>query len=213
MPQKSAAPLWLKLAYSAFVAVLVPVYWHNYGPANFLYFCDMALLLTFFGLWREDRLLISMGACGIVAPQILWVLDFAAHAFGLKITGVTDYMFADSSAFLRGLSLFHGWLPVLLVWLVWKLGYDRRALLAWTGLAWSAMLVSYFFLPPPSPDAGLAAVNVDYVFGPSDTEPQRWMAPSLWLVTLMSGLLAVFWFPSHVVLSKWRGTAACAKKT
>ena len=42
---------------------------------------------------------------------------------------MTDYMFAaDHSLFLRGLSLFHGWLPFLLVYLVWKLGYDRRAL-------------------------------------------------------------------------------------
>jgi len=208
MPKKSAAPLWLKLAYTAFVAVLVPTYWHYYGAANFLYFCDMALLLTLAGLWREDRLLISMGACGIVAPQLLWVLDFAAHAFGLKITGMTDYMFADTSAFLRGLSLFHGWLPFLLVYLVWKVGYDRRALFAWTGLAWTAMLVSYFFLSPPSADAGLAAVNVDYVFGPSDREAQSWMAPSLWLVTLMAALLAVFWAPSHLVLSRWRGAAA-----
>jgi len=30
---------------------------------------------------------------------------------------------------LRLLSLFHGWLPILLVYLVWKLGYDRRAVL------------------------------------------------------------------------------------
>ncbi len=42
---------------------------------------------------------------------------------------MTDYMFKhENSLFLRGLSLFHGWLPFLLVYLVWKLGYDRRAL-------------------------------------------------------------------------------------
>ena len=39
-------PLWLKLAYSAFVAVLVPYYLHQYGPLNFLWFCDVALLMT-----------------------------------------------------------------------------------------------------------------------------------------------------------------------
>ncbi len=205
MFKNALVPLWLKLVYTVFVAVLVPTYWHYYGPGNFLYFCDMALLLTLAGLWREDRLLTSMGACGILAPQILWVLDFAAHAFGLKITGMTDYMFADSSVLLRGLSLFHGWLPFLLVYLVWRLGYDRRALVAWTALAWGAMLVSYVFLPPPSAAAGMAAANVDYVFGPSDAEPQHWMAPTLWLLALMSALLTLFWIPSHWVLSKWRG--------
>jgi hypothetical protein len=39
-------PLALKLVYTAFMAVLVPVYWHYYGPTNFLYFCDVALFLT-----------------------------------------------------------------------------------------------------------------------------------------------------------------------
>ena len=39
----SRVPLGLKLAYTAFMAVLVPVYWRYYGPTNFLYFCDVAL--------------------------------------------------------------------------------------------------------------------------------------------------------------------------
>ena len=50
-------PLWLKLAYTAFMAVLVPVYWHYYGPTNFLYFCDVALFLTLAGIWLESPLL------------------------------------------------------------------------------------------------------------------------------------------------------------
>ena len=48
-------PLALKLAYTAFMAVLVPVYWSWYGPTNFLYFCDVALLLTLVGIWRRAR--------------------------------------------------------------------------------------------------------------------------------------------------------------
>ena len=47
-------PLWLKIAYTAFLAVMIPVYWVNYGPTNFLYFCDVALLLTLIGMWREN---------------------------------------------------------------------------------------------------------------------------------------------------------------
>ena len=48
-------PIALKLAYTAFLAVLVPVYWRNYGPTNFLYFCDVALFLTLVGIWTENR--------------------------------------------------------------------------------------------------------------------------------------------------------------
>ena len=98
-------PLWFKLAYSAFMAVLIPVYWHYYGPTNFLYFCDVALILTLIGVWLESPLLISMCAVGILAPQAVWVMDFFGNLFGWPVTGMTDYMFKhDNSLFLRALS-------------------------------------------------------------------------------------------------------------
>ena len=171
-------PLWLKFAYTAFMIVLVPVYWHYYGPTNFLYFCDVALFLTLAGLWLDSPLLISMCAVGILAPQALWVLDFVLNIFGVSLIGMTDYMFKhENSLFLRGLSLFHGWLPFLLAYLVWQLGYDRRGLPAWTVLAWALILVCFFFMPPPIPNAGLTPVNINYVWGPSDTAAQTWVSP------------------------------------
>ena len=60
----SRLPLWSKVAYTAFVAVLVPHYWQAYGPTNFLYFCDIALLLTVVAMWTESALLAS--ACSVV---------------------------------------------------------------------------------------------------------------------------------------------------
>jgi len=135
-------PFLLKLAFTGFMAVLVPVYWSKYGPTNFLYFCDLALFVTLAAVWLENRLLASMAAVGILLPQMIWCADFVVHLFGGKFLGMTDYMFdAHRPLFLRSLSFFHGWLPFLLLFLVARLGYDRRALLAWTGTA-SAM-------PPP----------------------------------------------------------------
>jgi hypothetical protein len=199
-------PLALKLAYTAFLAVLVPVYWMNYGPTNFLYFCDMALFVTLFGMWLESPLLVSMPTVGILAPQILWVADFGLNLGGYHLTGMTDYMFDGATpTLLRGLSLFHGWLPFLLVYLVWRLGYDGRALPAWTVLAWALMLISYLFLPGPRPDAGLTPVNVDYVFGPSDAAPQEWMSEGAWLALLMIGLPLAMFAPVHVAMTRWRG--------
>src|SRR4051812_8795550 len=121
MPSANARiPLGVKLAYSAFMAVLVPVYWYYYGITNFLYFCDMALFLTLAGIWTESAVLISMCCVGILLPQALWVADFFSGVFGFHLTGMTAYMFnPNSSKFLRGLSLFHGWLPFLLLYLVW----------------------------------------------------------------------------------------------
>jgi hypothetical protein len=204
VPAPSARlPLWLKLVYSAFMAVLVPVYWHYYGPTNFLYFCDVALILTLIGIWIESPLLVSMCAVGILTSQMVWALDFIAHLLGTSLTGMTDYMFqSDHSLFLRGLSLFHGWLPFLLLVLVWRLGYDRRALLAWTLLAWALILVSFAFMPAPRADAGLLPVNINYVWGPSDTAAQSWVSPAVWLVGLIVGLPLLFYAPVHVLLAR-----------
>lgn len=206
-------PLAVKLAFTAFMAVLVPVYWTKYGPANFLYFCDLALILTLVAVWMENRLCASMAAVGIILPQIvLWCGDFAAHFIGIKFNGMTDYMFdGNRSLFLRGLSFFHGWLPFLLLYIVAKLGYDRRAAIAWTGLAWAAMLFSFFFLPAPGAKLAnpLAAVNVDYVYGFSETAPQTWMPPRAWLTMLMVAIPTVVVLPTHLILKKlWNQPAA-----
>src|SRR5262249_2760666 len=202
-PSVGRIPLWLKVAYTAFMAVLVPIYLHNYGPTNFLYFCDVALIITLVGIWIESPLLVSMCAVGIIASQTLWVIDFLSHLIGHPLTGLTDYMFvADPSQFLRGLSLFHAWLPLLLFYLVWRLGYDGRALPAWTVVALALVLISFFLMPPPRPDPGLTPVNIDYVWGFSDTEPQHWMPPGIWVAGLMILLPALLFMPVHFLLRR-----------
>ncbi len=155
-PTTARVPLAVKIAYTAFMAVLIPVYLHYYGPTNFLYFCDVALILTLIAIWPENALLISMACVGILAMQAYWVIDFLVNAAGYSLTGITDYMFDPShSLFLRLLSLYHAWLPFLLVYLVWRTGYDRRALPLWTGLAWALVLFCFFLMPPPTASPGL----------------------------------------------------------
>jgi hypothetical protein len=209
-------PLWIKLPYTAFVAVLVPVYWVQYGPLNFLYFCDVALLLTTVALWTESSLLASMPAVGIVLPQLLWVIDF----FCRLLTGVhpginlTEYMFDPSiPLYARALSSFHGWLPILLVWLVWRLGYDRRALLAQIALGWTVLVLSFLLVPYNDPKR---AGNVNKVFGWDDESMQPPIAPLLWLGALMLGHAVLIYLPSHF-LFRWlmpaKSQAAPAGKT
>jgi hypothetical protein len=191
----------IKLLYTAFMAVLIPVYLYRYGPTNFLYFCDLALLFTLAGLWLENPLLISMCAVGLLVPQTLWVVDFFVRLLGLPASGLTDYMFDSSrSLFLRGLSLFHGWLPFLLVYLVWEMGYDSRAFIAWTMVSSIVLPICYFLMPPAQPDPGLTPVNINLVWGFDDRKPQSWMSPHAWFALLFFGLpLAVYW-PTHLLL-------------
>jgi hypothetical protein len=200
-------PLWVKLVYTAFVCVLVPYYWVAYTPWNFLYFCDIALLITLAGMWLESPFLISTQAIAIVLMQMLWVVDFVARLVtGLHITGITGYMFNSGiPLFVRGLSLFHGWLPFLLLWLVVRLGYDRRALGAQSVFAIVVLLVCFFLAPAPPPRAGWtnAAVNINYVYGFDDAHPQAWMAPGLWFSLLTTVNLVCFYLPTHACLRKW----------
>lgn len=216
-------PLWLKVTYSAFMAVLIPVYAVNYGMTNFLWFCDVALIVTLFGLWREDRLLISIAAVAIVLPQILWVVDFA---YGLATGGGTlislaAYMFeSDRSVFLRAISLFHGWLPIVLIFAVWKLGYDERALKFQVGLAWAVLIATFVALPMPAGDPGsldaelYPAGNVNKVIGWDDSSlPQKSMPPLAWLGALMAVYPLCIYGPSHMVLSQFvpRPTNGCTE--
>ena len=199
-------PLWIKIAYSLYLLVLIPNYLRVYGATNFLYFCDVAAFLTFFALWSGNALLASIATVGIVLPQILWVFDFAVHFFGLKLTGMSDYMRNPRiPVFTRGLSLFHGWLPFFLLYLVKQLGYDRRAFWAWVIIATLLIFICYFWMPVPGtqPKGSLQPVNINYVYGFSDDARQHWMPGWIWLTTLLLGLPILIWWPSHLLLYRF----------
>ena len=125
-------PLEPKVAYAAFVAVLVPVYLRQYGPGNFLWFSDVALFGGCLALLFELPLLASTQAIAVLIPELLWTADFVlrlARGHGLGGGTMTQYMFdASIPRTTRALSLFHIWLPPALIWMVWRMGYDRRAL-------------------------------------------------------------------------------------
>jgi hypothetical protein len=202
---KRKIPLAAKVAGTVFLAVLVPIYLHTYGPTNFLWFCDAALILTVAGMWQESSLLISMCSVGILLPQCLWLADFSSNLLGIHLLGLTGYMFDRTlPLFTRGLSLFHGWLPLLLVWLMVRLGYDKRALSAWTVVAAGLVLVCYFFTPPAG--AHLAnpniPININYVYGFNDQQPQHWVNQSFYVILWLGVLWLVAFFPTPLVLRK-----------
>src|SRR5262245_50926448 len=199
-------PVTVKIAYTAYVAAVVPVYWMTYTPWNFLYVCDIALLVTAVALWLESPLLVGMEAVAITVTQLLWVVDLLCRLLaGVHVTGVTAYM-ADATLPLvtRLLSTFHGWLPFFLLWLPSRLRYDRRALAAQSAAAVATVLASYFLAPAPPPPADHPhwAVNINYVHGLDDAHPQPWMPPTLWLVVLTAFNIGVLYLPPHLALRR-----------
>jgi hypothetical protein len=193
-------PLVIKIAFTAFMAVLVPVYCQLYGVAVMLYFCDVALVLVLGAVWLESSLLVSMAAIMVLLGQLLWIGDVVT---GGQVVGLAGYMFNPRyPLYARGLSLFHGWLPILMLWMMRRLGYDRRALAATTLLSWAILLVCYLFLPGPGayPDDPLMSANVNYVYGLATDKPQEWMHPYLYLAVVMIAFPIVFYVPTHFAL-------------
>src|SRR5919198_2769878 len=143
-------PLWLKVAYTGFVAALVPVYVRQYGWRNFLWFSDVALFLTVPALWFEHALTASMQAVSVLLPETGWTIDLLGRQFfHVRLIGLADYMFDEKiPRATRGLSLFHLWLPPLLVWLIARLGYDRRAFRAQTAATWVLLGTTYALTEP-----------------------------------------------------------------
>jgi hypothetical protein len=186
-------PLWLKIAYTLFLCVIVPTYWIHWGPKNFLWFSDIALLTTAVALWLESSLLASMMLLAIGLPELAWNADFFTRLFtGRQLFGLSGYMFdSRRPLFLRGLSLFHVVLPIVLVWLVYRLGYHRCAWVVQPVVAWIVLPVSYWLTD--------AADNVNWVYGPGD-KAQTWMKPWAWVALLMILFPLVFYLPTHLLL-------------
>ncbi len=186
-------PPWLKITYTLFVGLLVPVYWAQYGPGNFLWFSDVALLTTGPALWLESPLLASMMALAVALPQLAWNVDFFGRLIaGASLTGLSSYMFDPKiSLLIRALSLFHIALPLLLLWMVYRLGYDSRALGAQTLLAWIVLAMSYLLTE--------RSENVNWVYG-FGNQPQRWMPARLYVALLMALFPLIIYLPTHLLL-------------
>ena len=187
-------PLWIKLSYTAFVAITVAVYAVKYPPWNFLWFSDIALLVTVPALWLESSLLASMMLVGVLLPELLWNASFFWQLLtGRRLAGLADYMFDPGKPrYLRAISLFHVFLPVLLFWMTARLGYDSRAVIAQTVLAWIVLPITYWLADPKME-------NVNWVFGWGARRQYR-MPPLAWLGLAMIVFPGLIYLPTHWLL-------------
>jgi hypothetical protein len=189
-------PPGVKLGYALWLAVWVPLYWMHNGPANFLWLCDAANFVVGLALFLESPLLLSSQAAGVFLIQMVWTFDFAgALLLRSHPVGGTEYMFdAATPWWLRGLSLFHVAMPVLLAWAITRLGYDRRGWLLQSGLGGALVVAGYLL--------GSREQNLNWVWEPFGVE-QRLMAPAAWVaLCLVLYPLVVYW-PTHRLLLAW----------
>lgn len=189
-------PIWIKIAVTLFICVLIPVNWRQYGPANFLWFSDIALFLTVASMWLENRLLASMAALAVLLPELAWNCDFFFRSLtGKPGIGLSSYMFDPSIPWtIRSVSLFHVWLPILLIWMLHRIGYDHRALYWQTLLAVVVLPLSYHF--------GGSRMNVNWVYG-FGAKPQTTLPSQVFLLMMMLGFPILLYAPTHLLLRKF----------
>ena len=188
-------PVWIKVFCTIFVGILVPIYWLERGPANFLWLSDIALIAAVLALWMENRFLASMMAVGVLLPELSWNLDFFLRLItGVDIIGLngTGYMFETAyTPLFKFFSLFHVFLPLLLLWMVYRLGYDTRAVYAQVLLVWVLLPICYLTTNPER--------NLNWVFGIGNP-PQTWVSGPLYLLLLMGAYPLLVLIPTHFVL-------------
>ncbi len=188
-------PIWLKLTWTVWVLAWAPLYWRQYGPQNFLYFCDLGNLLILAGLWLESPLIFSWQASGLLIFQTIFSIDLVGTLLtGTHITGGTEYMFdVHVPLFMRLFGLFHVVVPVLLLWGIRRLGYDPRGWKLQTLTAWIVVPLCYFWRPQ---------FDVNWARGPFFREQH--VVPG-WLYVLAYLILVplLIYYPTHLFLQWW----------
>jgi hypothetical protein len=185
-------PLWLKIGWTVWLIIWAPLYWRQYGLQNFLFFCDLGNLMTGMALWLESPLIFSSAASGLLVLQTMYTVDLAgALLIGRHLVGGTEYMFDPGLPLtIRLLSLFHVVMPPLLVWAIWRLGYDRRGWKLQTLLTWIVVPINYFWRPEH---------DVNWARGLFFHE-QHAMADWVYLLGYLVVVPLFVYFPTHLFL-------------
>jgi hypothetical protein len=185
-------PLWLKITWTAWLVVWAPIYWRQYGPQNFLFFCDIGNVLIGIGLWLESALIFSWAACGLLLFQSIFTFDIVcALVTGHHFPGGTEYMFDPTLLlYIRLLSLFHVVTPPLLLFAIYRLGYDSSGWKLQTLTTWIVVPINYFWHPEK---------DVNWARGLFFHE-QHAMPGWAYLLAYLTAVPLLVYFPTHLFL-------------
>jgi hypothetical protein len=191
---------WVSLCW---MIVWLPTYFRVWGWANLLHLCDVAVILSFIGIWWANPLLLSSQAVSSLAAGIFWVLDVGWRlTTGRYLIGGTDYMWdARYPLWVRLLSSFHVGLPLVLLWTLRRVGYDRRALGLQAAIAAVLLIVSRFLS---------AEINMNYAYR-DPVFNHAWGPAPVHLVAAFIIIAGVVYWPTHLLLG-WLFQAPAATK-
>lgn len=188
-------PLAARVAFTAWMIFWVAVILANQGPQNFFWLCNMAQFIVLYVVWTNNALLLSSQVGVVTFVGLGWTLDFlAALLLGTSPTGFTAYMFDDELSLLaRATSLYHVGLPPFLIWLCWRLGYDRRGPWLQCGIGAFGIIGAWLLTEPYR--------NVNWIHQPFGVE-QTWMPEPLWVLVLLVAYPLLLFFPGHFLVRR-----------
>ena len=199
MAERPAFPVlrWFALAW---LAGYLPSYAVAYGFANFLFLCNLGVLLVVAGLWTGSALLLSSQAVGILIVSLVWTLDLSSRLLtGTHWIGGTEYMWdAKWPLFARLLSLYHVATPVVLLYALRRLGYDRRAYALQSAIAIAGVLVGRLF----GAEANINGAFLDPMF------KRAWGPPPVHMAVVAGALVLAIYPLAHLLLRRAFGEAA-----
>lgn len=184
----------MRWAAAAWFLVWAPAYASVWGFANFLHLCDIAVILTCAGLWSGSALLLSSQALFSIGADLLWDVDACSRLVsGKHLFGGTEYMWQPEFPLAaRLLSLFHVFWPLLLVWSLSRVGYDRRGLRLQVLVTLATLAASRALGP---------GLNVNYAFR-APLLGRQLGPPAVHLLVISGAIVALLYVPAHALLSR-----------
>jgi hypothetical protein len=195
---KPVPPTWLRISYSTFVLVLIPIWWRLLGPVNFLWFSDIALFATVISLWKRSPLINSMMFLSVILFESVWTIDVLYELLsGKTLIGLAAYMFDPNEKLIVKIlsAIFHIGMPATIIFLLKSWGYDRRAWLRQSLLAALVLLITYLVEPKE---------NINWVRGLAGKEGfTLGLSQNLYLIALMFAYPILAYAPVHFLLCKF----------
>jgi hypothetical protein len=193
-PEKRAFPPGARWIALLWLCVWFPAYWRTWGAVNFLHFCDISVIVTCAGFILESPLLIASQAVASILVDLMWIADILCKLTrGHYLLGGTEYMFDTHIAlWIRLLSLFHVVMPILLLWTISRVGYERRGIVLQCAIAFAAFIGSRFTNP---------ALNMNYAF----SDPffhRQWGPAPVHVLLILAFMLIVVYLPTHLFLMR-----------
>jgi hypothetical protein len=192
---KRLVPLWLKIGYTSCLIIWTVLYaQYAEGAQHALWMCHIGLYLIAAALWTGNPLLMSWQAVSLLVADTVWSVDyFSGLAFHFHPFGATSYMFDPNMPLMqRTIALYHVAVPIILIWGLWRMGYDRRAFWWQVGTCCIVFPLSYLLGTPKD--------NINWVYGPFGNV-QHSIAPILFLLVALVAYPLVVYVPTHLVLA------------